>query len=40
MVRGATDLVYEIDPLGGTRNSFSERITAHPGEEIVLRIGP
>lgn len=40
MVTGTTDLVFEIDPLGGTRNSFSERITAHPGEEIVLRIGP
>ncbi len=40
MVRGATDLVFEIDPLGSARNSFSERITARPGEEVVLRIGP
>ncbi|HEV8599374.1 MAG TPA: hypothetical protein VGQ69_08455 [Gemmatimonadales bacterium] len=41
MVTGVTDLVFEIDPLAGGRSSFSERITAHPGEEIVLRIsGP
>lgn len=40
MVTGVTELVFEIDPLGGGRSSFSERITAHPGEEILLRIGP
>jgi hypothetical protein len=40
MVTGVTDLVFEIDPLSGARSSFSERITARPGEEIVLRIGP
>jgi hypothetical protein len=40
MVTGVTDLVFEITPIGGGGSSFSERITASPGEEIVLRIGP
>jgi hypothetical protein len=40
MVTGVTDLVFEITPIGGGGSSFSERITAAPGEEIVLRIGP
>ena len=39
-VTGITDLTFEITPLGGGGSSFSERITANPGEEIVLRIGP
>jgi len=39
-VTGITDLTFEITPLGGGGSSFSEKITANPGEEIVLRIGP
>jgi hypothetical protein len=40
MVTGVTDLTFEIQPLGGGGSQFSERVTAHPGEEILLRIGP
>jgi hypothetical protein len=40
MVTGVTDLTFEITPLGGGGSQFSEKITANPGEEIVLRIGP
>ena len=40
MVTGVTELVFEITPIGGGGSSFSERITANAGEEIILRIGP
>lgn len=40
LVTGVTDLVFEISPIGGGASSRSERITASPGEEIVLRISP
>jgi hypothetical protein len=40
MVTGVTELVFEINPLGGGGSSFSEKITASPGEEILLRIAP
>ena len=40
MVTGVTELTFEIQPLGGGGSQFSERITASPGEEIVLRISP
>ena len=40
LVTGITELTFEITPMGGGRRAFSEKITAHPGEEIVLRIGP
>lgn len=40
MVTGVTDLTFEIVPLGGGGSQFSERVTAHPGEEILLRISP
>jgi hypothetical protein len=39
-VTGITELTFEITPLGGGGSQFSEKITANPGEEIVLRIGP
>jgi hypothetical protein len=39
-VTGITELTFEVSPLGGGARSFSEKITANPGEEIVLRIGP
>ncbi|HEV8149739.1 MAG TPA: hypothetical protein VGP61_06095 [Gemmatimonadales bacterium] len=37
---GVTDLTFEISPLSGGGSQLSERITARPGEEIVLRIPP
>ena len=40
MVTGITELVFEISPLGGGGSQFSQKITAGPGEEIVLRIPP
>ena len=40
LISGPTDLVFEITPLGGSGRAFSERVTARPGEEILLRIGP
>ena len=40
LVTGITELTFELTPMGGGRRAFSEKITAHPGEEIVLRIGP
>lgn len=40
MVTGVTELVFEISPLGGGGSQFSQKITASPGEEIVLRIPP
>ncbi len=39
-VTGITELTFEISPIAGSGSSFSEKITASPGEEIVLRIGP
>ena len=40
LVTGVTELTFEIVPMSGGRRAFSEKITARPGEEIVLRIGP
>lgn len=40
IVHGATTLRFEADPLGRRRNTISEEIAVHPGEEIVLRLGP
>jgi len=40
MVTGITELTFEIVPLSGGGSQFSEKITARPGEEIVLRIPP
>jgi hypothetical protein len=39
-VTGITELTFEISPIAGSGSAFSEKITANPGEEIVLRIGP
>ena len=39
-VTGITELTFEITPIAGGGSAFSEKITASPGEEIVLRIGP
>ena len=40
IVHGVTTLRFEADPLGRRRNSISEEISVHPGEEIVLRLPP
>ena len=40
IVTGMTTLRFLADPIGGRRNSISEEISLHPGEEIVLRLGP
>ena len=40
MVTGVTQVVFELVPIGGGGRSFSEQITIHEGEEIVLRISP
>ena len=40
MVTGVTELTFEVTPLGGGGSQFSQKITANPGEEIILRIPP
>ena len=40
VINGVTELRFLIVPLGGNRAEISERITANPGEEIVVRILP
>jgi hypothetical protein len=40
VINGVTELRFLLVPIGGNRAELSEKITANPGEEIVLRILP
>lgn len=40
IVLGATTLQFQVHPIAGQRSPFTEQITVHPGDELVLRIPP
>jgi hypothetical protein len=40
IVRVASQLQFELHPIGGRRNPISETITVMPGDQVVLTIPP
>ena len=37
---GSTPLRFQADPIGGTRQSYSQEISVSPGDEVTLVIPP
>lgn len=40
LVRSATSLRFQADPIGSARAPISDQITVTPGDEVTLRIPP